>query len=143
MSTRCSASAAISQVATCRLKTKFCCVAIIYGWHLHLTGWSPGGATHEEAFTELRAPEHALVPEVLGTLMSHEELWSGKIIKAVSVNVLDITMTLDEDIISREGALLSTNGQEVTLMMTQELNKVVHQTGVVEPIHVVVSPFAS
>ncbi len=101
-----------------------------------------GGATHEGAVAELRAPEHEIVPEVLDALMNQEEAVSGRIIKAVSVNELDTTMILDEDVISREGALLATKGQEVTLMMIQQLINFVHQTGVVEPIHVVVPPFA-
>ena len=107
-----------------------------------MTGSSPGGATHWEAVAELRAPDHEIVPAVLDTLMGHEELGSGRIIKAVAVNELDSTIIRDKDNISRQGALLATKGQEIALMMIQRLNNCVHQTGMVEPIHVVVPPFA-
>lgn len=99
-----------------------------------------GGLTQKESVVELRKAEHGLVPEILDALASHEVAVSSKLVKAVSVSELDTTMILDEDVITLEGSLLATKGQEVTMPMIHRLANFVDQAGVVEPIHVVILP---
>ena len=48
-------------------------------------------------------------------------------------------MILDEDVISQDGLLLAPKGQNVTTLVIERLSNFVHEVGVVEPIHVVVT----
>ena len=97
------------------------------------------GMSQSDALAELRAPANEYASGVLDALASSGVASPDRTVKAVSDHVLDKSMILDEDVISQDGLLLAPKGQNVTTLMIERLSNFVHEVGVVEPIHVVVT----
>lgn len=97
------------------------------------------GMSQSDALAELRAPANEIATGVLDALVSSGVASPDRTIKAVSVHELDTSMILDEDVISQDGLLLAPKGQNVTPLMVARLSNFVHEAGVVEPIHVIVT----
>ena len=97
------------------------------------------GLSQSDALAELRAPANEFASGVLDALASSGVASPDRTVKAVSVHALDTSMILDEDVISQDGLLLAPQGQNVTTLMIERLSNFVHEVGVVEPIHVVVT----
>ena len=97
------------------------------------------GRSQSDALAELRAPANEFATGVLDALASSGVASPDRTVKAVSVHELDESMILDEDVISQDGLLLAPKGQNVTTLMLERLSNFVHEVGVVEPIHVVVT----
>jgi HD-GYP domain-containing protein (c-di-GMP phosphodiesterase class II) len=94
------------------------------------------GKKHSEAVKELVAEKGMYNPDILKLL--HNVKLSDEQIRIVSLKVHDISigMIADEDIMAKNGILLTPKGQEITWPVLQGLLNFSRQVGVREPVRV-------
>jgi hypothetical protein len=94
------------------------------------------GKKHHEAIKELSSEKGLYNPQILKFL--HDVKLDEEQVRIVSLKVQDISigMIADEDILAKNGILLTPKGQEITWPVLQGLLNFSRQVGVREPIRV-------
>ncbi len=93
------------------------------------------GKSHKEAVDELFADKGKYNPEILNHLRT-VKLEEGSRVVSVKVQDISIGMIAEEDILAKNGILLTPKGQEITWSVLQGLVNFSKQVGVREPIRV-------
>lgn len=78
------------------------------------------------------------VPEVVDALKGIDSETSPPEMKEVSLEELNAQMTINKDILTNDGLVLASRGQEVTLPLLERLRSFAETSGVNEPIQVIV-----
>ncbi|MBU0719279.1 MAG: response regulator [Planctomycetes bacterium] len=97
-----------------------------------------GGSRDLDVLVELRGRTGWYDPEVLTAMEAVAGYESSFEIREVRVRDLTTHMMLAEDILSRDGTLIVSKGQEVTPSLCQRLKNFARKRDIQEPIHVLV-----
>ncbi|MFO7760640.1 MAG: HD domain-containing phosphohydrolase [Thermodesulfobacteriota bacterium] len=101
--------------------------------NLLFLGYSP-----EEACNELFFRPDEYNPRILSVLRELESGFKERIYKTINLKGLQTGMVANEDIIARNGVLLSARGQEISRTVMERLRNYGKTVGVIEPFEVVV-----
>ncbi|WP_136806395.1 HD domain-containing phosphohydrolase [Desulfosediminicola flagellatus] len=94
-----------------------------------------GGATHKEAVKSLKGRK-IYNPDILEHMAGIKLVSEQRKIVSVDVKDIAIGMVAEQNIIAKNGALITPKGQEVTWPVLQGLKNFAKQVGVQEPIRV-------
>lgn len=94
-----------------------------------------GGATHKEAVKSLKSRK-IYNPDILDHMAGIKLVSEQRKIVSVDVKDIAIGMVAEQNIIAKNGALITPKGQEVTWPVLQGLKNFAKQVGVQEPIRV-------
>ena len=95
------------------------------------------------AVERLREGDHQFDPRCLDALSTAQSRAEDKALVEVMINQLDDGMELAEDVVTTDGAMLVSQGQEVTLTLRQRLANYCKTHSVRQPIHVLVTHAAA
>jgi len=96
------------------------------------------GLTHTESLRKMAENAEDYNPEVIKALGDHEIRKEAATIKSIDVNSVEIGMIVDQDVLTKDGKLVMTKDQEVTLLILERLRQLSQEVGIFEPIRVVV-----
>jgi hypothetical protein len=94
------------------------------------------GKKHHEAVKELFADKGMYNPEILNMLQKVKLVGENARIVSLRVQDISIGMIAEEDIVAKNGILLTPKGQEITWPVMQGLLNFSRQVGVREPVRV-------
>jgi response regulator RpfG family c-di-GMP phosphodiesterase len=107
-------------------------VALDYSSLIH------SGLTHTESLRKMAENAEDYNPEVIKALGDHEIRKEAATIKSIDVNSVEIGMIVDQDVLTKDGKLVMTKDQEVTLLILERLRQLSQEVGIFEPIRMVV-----
>lgn len=100
-----------------------------------------GGLDGDSALEALRTHSTVYDGDIVEALATMKVRPPEHSLQAVNVRELDTMMILDQDVRARNGSLLVTRGQEVTLAVLEHLRRWTQGVGVDEPIQVIVPTY--
>ncbi len=107
-------------------------VALDYDQLLH------NNVSHADAVKILKEHSRQYNPEIVGALGDKEIITGGWLVRLVNSESAEIGMIVDEDIHTKNGNLVVSKGQEISIASMERLQQLAKGTGVIEPFRVLV-----
>ncbi len=92
------------------------------------------GRSHAEAIQQLKKDKDSYNPDLLSRFRKIKPGETESIISRIAVKDISIGMIAEEDIIAKNGAMLTPKGQEITWPVLQGLQNFAQKVGVKEPV---------
>jgi hypothetical protein len=92
------------------------------------------GDSHDEALRKMRKRKGTYHPDILEHLRKIKPMEEDRIISSVAVKDITVGMIAEEDIVAKNGVMLTPKGQEITWAVLQGLQNFSKKVGVQEPI---------
>ncbi len=92
------------------------------------------GQSHAEAIQQLKKDKDSYNPDLLARMRKIKPGEKENIISRIAVKDISIGMIAEEDIIAKNGAMLTPKGQEITWPVLQGLQNFAQKVGVKEPV---------
>ncbi len=92
------------------------------------------GRSHAEAIQHLKKDKDSYNPDLLARMRKIKPGETENIISRIAVKDISIGMIAEEDIIAKNGAMLTPKGQEITWPVLQGLQNFAQKVGVKEPV---------
>jgi response regulator RpfG family c-di-GMP phosphodiesterase len=96
------------------------------------------GNKHAEAIRILTSRENEYNPDILNSLGNADVIFDNWSFRMVDTSLLEAGMILNEDVQSRTGEVIGLKHQEVTQTLLERILAVAEESGVLEPIPVII-----